>query len=163
MPHRLCSGGLGWGGVTLDPRRDNNESNKMFASAAVRNVHSGIRVGAAARRRVIPRYFRPCGAETTGLAARHAGLACEHLGRTQEDNVAHGRNRRVHLYSKHVTQLSERECLSSSLVCDIPFHRCVMCEGKKRRGIASLKSLFVFPHLSSFLPFFVFPFTLPHR
>lgn len=80
----------------------------MFVSVAVRNVPSGIRVGAAARRRVVPRYFRPRGAETTGLATRHAGLACEHLGRTREDNVAHGRNRRVHLYSKHVTRLSAR-------------------------------------------------------
>lgn len=106
MPHRLCSGGMG--GVTLDPRCNNNDGNKMFVSVAVRNVCSGIRVRAAARRRVIPRYFRPCGAEATGLAAHHAGLACEHLGRTQEDNVAHGRNRRVHLYSKHVTWLSAR-------------------------------------------------------
>lgn len=87
--------------MTLDPRRDSNESNKMFVSVAVRNVRSGTRVGAAARGRVIPRYLRPCGAETTGLAARHAGIACGHLGRTQEDNVAHRRNRRV-------TRLSER-------------------------------------------------------
>lgn len=172
-------GGLGWAGVTLDPQRDKNESNKMFMSVTVRNVRSGIRVGVAARQRVIPCYFRPCGAETTGLAARHAGLACQHLGRTQEDNVAHGRYRRVHLYSKHVTRLSARH--DASVVAGWMFeflisvshttppvsrpygHRCVIPEGKKRCcGIASVKSLFVFPHLSSFLPFFVFPFTLPH-